>query len=162
MKKHITTNVIIKQALLAALYFSLTYIVPAFSYGPIQFRISEVLTLLAFYNPQNVLGLTLGCALSNVMSPFGIIDVVVGSFHTFISTYMMTKIKNFYVASLMPGVFSFIIGLEIYFLTAEPINFFATTLQIMASEFIIVSVIGVILFKTIQKSERAEALLRNF
>lgn len=151
MKKYSITHRLVFQALIAALYAAMTYLLPAFSYGPIQFRISEILALLAFFHPDFVIGLTVGCALSNLASPFGLVDVVVGSFHTFIATYCMTKVKDIRIAALFPALFSFIIGLEIMLLSSEPVNFFLVTGQIMLSEWVIVFLIGIPFFKLLEK-----------
>ncbi len=146
-------NTITKQALTAAAYAALTWALPALSYGPIQFRISEVMTLLAFFNPQYIVGLTLGCALANMFSALGVVDVVVGTFASFLALYTMSKIKNIWVASLMPAVFSVIIGIEIAFLASEMSLFIPVTLQIMFSEFVIVTLLGVPLFKILEKNK---------
>lgn len=152
---------LVRTAVIASLYTVLTYTLPALAYGPIQFRLSEVLTLLAFIDPFYVLPLTLGCAIANMGSPFGIIDVIVGSFASFLALYAMSKTKNIYLASLWPTLFCFIIGLEILFLSKEPINFFLITGQIMLSEFIVVSIVGVTLFKLIEKNNYVMNMLKN-
>lgn len=74
------TKKLTRIGLVAAIYVVLTWILPMFSYGPIQFRISEILTLLAFYNPIYVLSITIGAFISNIISPLGIIDMFVGAF----------------------------------------------------------------------------------
>lgn len=154
-------NKLVRISVIAALYAVLTYALPALSYGPIQFRLSEVMTLLAFVHPFYIFPLTLGCAIANIASPFGIIDVFVGSFASFISLYSMSKTRNIYIASLWPSLFSFIIGLEILLLSDEPINFFLITGQIMISEFIVVSIIGVSLFKILEKNNYFMNILKN-
>ncbi|MDD7183948.1 QueT transporter family protein, partial [Peptostreptococcus porci] len=68
MKFSFDSSSIAKQAMVAALYAVLTWAIPSLSYGPIQFRVSEIMTLLAFYNPQYVIGLTVGCAIANLFS----------------------------------------------------------------------------------------------
>lgn len=145
------TNKLVRGAIIAALYAILTLTLPA--YGPLQFRLSEIMTLLAFVNPFYILPLTLGCAIANLASPFGIVDVIFGSLASFLALTAMSKTKNIYLASIWPAFFSFIIGLEIMFLSQEPVNFFLITGQIMLSEFLVVTVIGVPVFKTIMKNE---------
>lgn len=157
----ISAKRLVRMAVIAALYTVLTYTLPALAYGPIQFRLSEVMTLLAFIDPFYVLPLTLGCAIANIGSPFGIIDIIVGSFASFLALYSMSKTKNIYLASLWPTLFCFIIGLEILFLSKEPINFFLITGQIMLSEFIVVSIIGVTLFKLMGKNNYVMNMLKN-
>ena len=152
---------LVRMSVVAALYVVLTYSVSALSYGPIQFRFSEIMTLLAFINPFYILPLTLGCAIANLGSPFGLIDVVVGSFASFLSLYFMSKTKNIYIASLFPTLFSFIIGLEILVLSNEPINFFLVTAQIMGGQFVVVSIIGIPLFKAIKKNKYFYNMLKT-
>lgn len=151
---------LVRSSVIAALYVVLTYTLPALAYGPIQFRLSEVMTLLAFIDPFYVLPLTLGCALVNFASPFGIIDVFIGGLASFLALYSMTKTDNLYLASLFPALFSILIGLEIWIISSEPINFFLVTGQIMISEFIVVSIIGVSLFKIIEKNKYIMNMLK--
>lgn len=152
---------ITRYGIVIALYYVLSVMVPTMAYGPIQFRFSEAMTLLAFVNPGYVLPLTVACGLVNLSSPFGIIDVIFGTLATFLALYSMTKTKNLYIASLFPTIFSIIIGLEILFLSAEPINFFLVTGQILLSQFIIVSLIGVSLYKLIEKNSYLVELIKD-
>ncbi len=152
---------LVRSAVIAALYVVLTYALPALAYGPIQFRFSEVMTLLAFIDPFYVFPLTLGCAIVNIASPFGIIDVFIGGLASFLALYSMTKTDNLYLASLFPTLFSVLIGLEILIISSEPINFFLVTGQIMISEFIVVSIIGVSLFKLLEKNKYIMNLLKT-
>lgn len=147
------TRKLTKQGLVVSLYVILSLALPEFSFGPVQFRISELLTLLAFVDSSYIIPLTLGCAIVNIWSPFGIIDVIFGSLASFLALYSMSKTKNIYLASIFPALFSFIIGLEILFLSNEPVNFFLITGQIMLSEFVIVSIIGVTIFKIIMDNK---------
>lgn len=155
------TNRLVKAGIIAALYVVLTYSLPSLAYGPLQFRFSEILTLLAYIDPFYILPLTLGCAIANIGSPFGIIDVIFGTLASFLALYCMSKTKNIYLASIWPAVFSFIIGLEIFFLSEVPVSFFLVTGQIMLSQLIVVSVIGVPIFKLIEKNDYLINMLRN-
>lgn len=65
----------------------------------------------------------------------------------------MTKTKNIYLASIFPALFSFIIAIEILIVSDEKLSFFLITGQIMLSEFIIVSLIGVSVFKLLEKNK---------
>lgn len=69
-------------ALIAAVYAALTMALGFISYGPIQFRIAEVLCILPFFLPFTTWGLFVGCILANLMSPVGVLDVVFGSLAT--------------------------------------------------------------------------------
>ena len=63
----------------AALYAALTVALAPIAYGPIQFRITEALSVLPFFFPVAVPGLFIGCVIANLLSPYGLMDVVVGS-----------------------------------------------------------------------------------
>ena len=69
-------------ALIAAVYAALTIAMGFLSYGPIQFRIAEVLCILPFFLPFTTWGLFVGCILANLMSPVGVYDVIFGSLAT--------------------------------------------------------------------------------
>ncbi len=142
-----------KYGLVMALYIVLSLLMPQMGYGPIQFRLAEILTLLAFVDSSYVLPITLACAIVNFWSPFGLVDVVFGSLHSFIALKAMTKTDNIYLASIFPAIFSVIIALEILIFSPEAISFFLVAGQIMLSQFIIVSLIGVPIFKVIMKNE---------
>lgn len=74
---------------MAALYAALTLGLAPVSYGAVQVRVSEFMTLLAFYDKGLIPGLTLGCLISNVGSPFGITDMLIGTSATFLGLYFM-------------------------------------------------------------------------
>jgi len=154
------TNKLVRGAMVAALYAISTLTLPA--YGALQFRLSEMMTLLAYFNPFYVIPLTIGCAIANIASPFGIIDVIFGSLGSFLALTAMSKTKNIFLASIWPAFFSFIVGLEIMFLSTEPVNFFLVTGQIMLSEFVVVTIIGVPVMKYIMRNEYIERLFTEF
>ena len=69
----------------AALYAALTLMGAAVAYGPIQFRFAEVLCILPFFFPYTSIGLFVGCAVANLLSPYGILDIVAGPIATLIA-----------------------------------------------------------------------------
>ncbi|SHH01138.1 QueT transporter family protein [Tepidibacter thalassicus] len=144
----ITTKSIVKIGLIAAVYAAITISIAPISYGLIQFRVSEVMTLLAFVDPIYIPGLVLGCVISNMFSSLGIIDIVVGSTATFISVYMISKSKNLFIASIWPTVINgLFIGAEIHFVLNQP--FLISSLYVAMGEFCVVTLIGYPLFKFI-------------
>lgn len=72
-------------AVVAAIYAALTMLLAPISYGAVQFRIAEVLCILPFFFPTAVWGLFVGCILANLISAFGVIDVVFGSLATLLA-----------------------------------------------------------------------------
>lgn len=151
---YMNTKKLTRLALVAALYVALTLALQSLSYGSIQFRLSEILNMLAFYNPAYIPALTLGAFISNIFSSLGPIDMAVGTFHTFISLYAMSKIKKPLLASLMPALLSFIIALQIVIVSPETESFLLAYLSIAISEVILVTLIGLPLFKTLSKNQK--------
>lgn len=84
MKEKKNLRDFIFQSMLAAIYVCLTVIAKPISYGQIQIRISELLILLLLFSPKHLIGLTLGCFISNLFSPMMGLDLIFGTSATFI------------------------------------------------------------------------------
>ncbi len=116
MNQNLTKRIVV-TGVIAAIYTVLTLILAPISFGPVQFRLSEIMVLLAFVDPLYIIGLTLGCLMSNMLGGFGIMDIVFGSLATFMSCVAMyltrNTIKNIkaslLVASIWPTVFNGVI-----------------------------------------------------
>ena len=63
----INTKKIAAVGLIASVYAVVTLALAFISYGPIQFRISEILMFLPLLGKEYILALTLGCFLANVI-----------------------------------------------------------------------------------------------
>lgn len=151
-----STDQLVKTALIAAIYATITWALAPISFGEIQFRLSEILVLLAFIDPFYIPGLVLGCLIANLESPFGPIDVISGSFATFLAVkfiHMTRKIlgnnlKSLIVASLWPVLFNgLIVGWMLSYMMSAP--FWASAAYVALGEFVVVSIVGVALFKVI-------------
>ena len=145
---------IIKSGIIAAIYAVLTMLIPVASYGPVQFRFSEILTLLAFYNPAFVPGLSIGALLSNLGSPYGFLDVFFGTLSSVLALIAMSKVKNLWVAGLMPAIFTpVIVGALIAYFMGHWLAFFPNFLYLFISQFVIVTIAGVIVFKILEEKK---------
>ncbi|MEG2208320.1 MAG: QueT transporter family protein, partial [Clostridia bacterium] len=82
MHSFFSTKSLCLSAIVAALYCGLTLAFQAISFGALQFRVSEALTLLAALFPQAVPGLALGCLLSNLLGGANVYDIVFGTLAT--------------------------------------------------------------------------------
>lgn len=155
MNKNLTKRIVI-TAVIAAIYAVITIAIAPFAYGNIQFRISEVLVILAIFDPLYIGGLTLGCFIANILGPNGPMDAIFGTLATFISVFFVyytgKYIKNFkiqlIVASIWPTVFNgVIIGWMLNILYGLPL--LLSIIQVAIGEFVVISLIGVPLFLTI-------------
>lgn len=108
-------------AVIAALYAALTYAFAFMSYGPVQFRVAEILTVLPFFTPAAIPGLAIGCLLSNIASPLGPIDIIVGTSATLIAALLSRKMPKFLVPFPPIVCNAVIVGLELHFLTNAPL-----------------------------------------
>ena len=113
----------IRGAIIASLYIVLTLPLLQISFGQFQVRLSEILTILPYFFPEAILGLTIGCILVNIFSPFGIIDVVFGSLCTLIAAYLTYYLRRYnkpYLAIIPPVLINaFGVGLYVSILTSE-------------------------------------------
>lgn len=156
------TNYLVKSAGVAALYAVLTLLLPVASYGPIQFRFSEILVLLVFYNKRFIPGLVLGCALANLFSPMMLFDVIFGTLSSYIAFKLMQRAKNLYIASIFPVLLVSVPALGTWLYLASDEVFLVLLMQFMLSEFVMVSIIGVLLFKILEKNEGFMSYIYKF
>jgi len=143
---------LLKMALVAAIYIALTFVFAPLSFLGVQFRFSEVMVLLAIVDPLYIPALTIGCFISNfLLSPMGMVDVIVGPAATLFSLIAMSKTKNLFVASLWPTIFNAVmIGEELYYVLNIP--FWLSVLQVAVGEFTVDSIVGDVIFKYILKN----------
>lgn len=99
------TLYIAQAAVIAAVYAVLTLLTILFlqglAWGPIQFRISEALCVVALFTPAAVPGLTIGCIIANLANTIisgtgalGMLDVVFGSSATCIGAILCWKLRK--------------------------------------------------------------------
>lgn len=158
MKTKIRTLDIVQIAIVAALYAVLTVAISPIAYGPIQFRISEILVLLCFYNKKYCVSMTLGCLIANLFSPMALLDVPFGTLATVLAVLVIAHSKNLFLGSLAATVFNgIIVGIELYVAFKEPLLISMGTVAL--GEFVVVSVAGVIIFKLLEKNSHFMRLI---
>lgn len=95
-KKGMSVKFITQAAVIAAIYVVLVVIFNYISFGPVQFRIAEALTILPYFTPAAIPGLFVGCIIANILGGAIVWDVVFGSIATLIGaigTYLLRKHK---------------------------------------------------------------------
>ena len=93
-------------ALVGAMYVVLGYFGNIFSltFGVVQCRFAEALTVLPFLFPVTAWGLFVGCVITNLLSPYGPLDMVFGSLATLLAAHLTARCKNRWLATLPPVV----------------------------------------------------------
>ncbi|HHX13870.1 MAG TPA: QueT transporter family protein [Clostridiales bacterium] len=114
----------VEAAVIAATYAALTIFLMPFSYGVMQVRISEALTILPVLTPAAIPGLLVGCLLANLLSPYGFFDILLGSLATLLAalgTYRLRRRPN--LAPLPPIISNgLIIGVMLHYIYGVPLS----------------------------------------
>ena len=115
MRKKNTTLRIVTSAVIAAAYAALTVALAPISYGAVQFRVSEALTVLPFLMPCTAWGLWIGCLLANLYTG-SILDILFGSLATLLAALLTARfgkkgntVKSRLLGCLMPVLFNAVI-----------------------------------------------------
>ena len=159
-KNYLSAKVIARTGIVAALYMVGTLAVEPLAFGAIQLRFSEVMVLLAFIDPIYSVGLIIGCAISNLYSPVGAVDVIFGTLGTVVAVIGVSKSKSLLMATIWPTLSMTIVTIGISLGVGIP--YFPTLLTVMIGEFIVVTCIGYPIFKKIlQNTKLVENLKIN-
>lgn len=146
-----STRYIVTGAIIAALYIALTYVSNAFglAYGPIQFRVSEVLSILPVFTPAAIPGLTIGCLVSNIFS-FNMADMLFGTLATLLAAILTRLFRNvkFFslpLLSLLPPVLinAVIVGAEIAVLSSNSAIFPLSALEVGLGQAAVCFLLGI-------------------
>ncbi len=140
---------LVQSAAIAAVYAALTLILMPFSYGVMQVRIAEALTVLPALTPAAVPGLFVGCLIANMLGPNGVIDMVLGSAATLIAGIASYKFrKRLFLVPLPPILANgLIIGSMLYYVYKVPFTLWACILWVALGEAIACYGIGLPLLR---------------
>jgi len=163
-QEKLTVRDLAQIAIVAAIYVALTITPPlnAISYGAYQFRISEMMNFMAFYNRKYIIGVTIGCMIANLFSPLWI-DVFVGGGSTLVfltlGVVLFSKVKpgyllngwlrkDFFLFSIFFSISMVTIAIELNIVTGAPflLTWFTTAIGECAS-----LLVGAILIDKISK-----------
>ena len=121
MKRENSVRRLTVSAVIAALYCALTLALPFMTFGPVQCRFSEALTILPVFTPAAIPGLAVGCVLSNTVglsmgaNVAGAWDILLGTLATLLAAVCTRALRKYpLVATLPPVLFNaLIIGTEL-------------------------------------------------
>ena len=99
------SSYVAQAGMIAAVYAAATLValllLQGLAWGPVQFRISEAVCVLAVLTPAAVPGLTVGCIVANLIAlavngtgALGLLDVVFGSLATFLGALWCWKMSE--------------------------------------------------------------------
>lgn len=150
---------LVQNAIVGALYVALTLIFAPISYGAVQFRISESLIMLPFYNKRWIPGIVMGTLIANMFSPLGIADVLFGTTATLISVVLMSRTKNIFLAVLAPTATNgIIIGTQLNLLFGAPL--LPSMIYVAIGEMVVVTAAS-FLFRVLRKNKKVMELIEG-
>lgn len=161
------TKKIVRCALIAALYAAISLALSPITYGPMQARVSEALTLLPIFTPDAVIGVTLGCFLTNLVGVFtganilGVLDILFGTAATCIAALATRKFAQIRIAGLplvaaLPPVLlnALVVGAELTWLLGPHTwtMFLVQAAWVALGQILSCYVLGIPLVKLIEKT----------
>jgi uncharacterized membrane protein len=143
------------MAVIAGLYVALCYVFAFMSYGPVQFRIAEMLLVLVIYNKKYAAGVIIGTFIANQLM-YGWIDMIIGTLATvlvclaiiLVKDMLLKKINAVLAASVFNGV---IIGLMLRYIFDEPAALWFIMVTVALGQLAVV-LAGVLIFTGIEKT----------
>ena len=160
MKTKLNIRQITFAALVGALYVTLCYFSNIFgcTFGVFQFRFAEALTVLPFLCPTAACGLFAGCILANLLSPYGLPDLIFGSLATLVAGLLTARCGSKWLAPLPPVICNgLIVGAllawsETGFTAAFPGAFAFNALSVGVAELVVCYVLGLPLLEVLNRS----------
>lgn len=158
-KSRFTIQQIAVAGVVGALYAVLSYFAAIFgvAFGPIQFRFSEALCVLPFLFPATAPGLFVGCLIANLLSPYGVLDIVFGSLATLLAAVLTMKCPSKWLAPLPPvlcnaAIVGTVIAFEqTGFTTAFPAALAYNAVTIGLGEAVVCYALGILLLAVLSR-----------
>ena len=162
MKKK-STAYITQAAVIAAMYAVLTYFLQPVSFSGGQLRVSEALTLLPVLTPAAIPALAVGCFISNLASPLGVIDIISGTAATLLAAILTRAARNIRIKKLpvLSAVFPVVlngisVGLSIAIVNSggfTPAIFAVNALSVAAGEAAVCFIMGLPFCRLLEKTK---------
>ncbi|NLL43527.1 MAG: QueT transporter family protein [Firmicutes bacterium] len=144
-----------RAGIVAALYIILVFVFQAISFGPIQLRVAEALTLLPMVYPEAIGGLYVGALLANILGGQGPWDIFGGSLVTLLAAYLTYRYKGKIIGYASPIVLNaFLVSLYLWYILDLP-AYWPLVLSIGAGQSVVVLVLGIPLLRFVQKYQQS-------
>lgn len=162
LKEKLDAKKIARAGIVGAIYVTLTLVLYPISFGAVQVRISEAFCLLPLIFPESIIGLSVGCLISNFFGN-GALDVVFGTLATVVSailTYFIgKKIKKVPLKILVGGIFPVVINAIVIPFTFLAITeslgvYIISALQILIGQALSVYLVGTPLYLAITRIKK--------
>ena len=154
MQKKMSTKFMVQGAMIAAIYVILTKIFEPISFGPMQCRVSELLTILPIFTPAAVPGVFVGCLVGNILGGCHMIDIIFGSLTTLLAAFLTYKLrKNWFIAVIPPIVLNgLIVGGYLPAVYGMDIPVWLSMVYVACGQVISCGICGLLLTKVLDKT----------
>lgn len=148
-----STLYLVQAAAIGAIYVVLTLVFAPLSFGEVQVRFSEALTVLPYFTPAAIPGLFVGCIIANFLGGALPIDIIFGSIATLIGAVFTYKLRsNKWLAPLPPIVANtVIVPFVLYYGYGVNLPIPFMMLTVGAGEVVSCAVIGMVLLTALSK-----------
>ena len=162
----LTTKNMARSGIIGAIYAAVTLLLYPISYGGVQVRISEALTLLPLIFPEAIIGLTIGCLIANFFGN-GVIDIIFGTLATLVAavcTYFAgKKLKSKKSKIIVGGFFPVVLNAIVVPFTIAVASgsweaYFIIALQVLLGQTIAVYVFGTFFYLGVEKLHKKKVL----
>ncbi len=143
-----------QAAMIAAIYVVLVFVFAPISFGPVQIRVAEALTILPFFTPAAVPGVFLGCLIGNLLSPGMIVlDIVFGSLATLVAGIISYKLRgNKYLVPIPPILVNMIVvPYVLKYGYGVPLPLFLSAIAVGVGQIVSCYGLGLILIQVLEK-----------
>ena len=153
MNTNQNTGALTRGAIIAALYAAITLLLAPISYGELQIRLAESLTLLPVLLPEAVPALAIGCLLANILGGCPIFDIVFGTLATLLAAIAARQLRNrLRLAMLMAVLFNgVIVGAVVHYCYAPVVPLLLCMVFVAAGEAISCMLLGPIVLRAVQR-----------
>lgn len=157
MKKGFSTKALVRGALIAAAYATLSYLSAPLTFMFFQFRLSEALCVLPIFFPEAIPGLFIGCLIANYLSGCVIWDIIFGSLATLIGAVfarVLAKLpRKLMFLSTLPTVLAnaFIVPFVIIYAYGSPESYLFLFFTVLVGELVTATGVGTILYYQLEK-----------
>ena len=147
------TLFITQAAVIAAIYTVLVMVFSFSSFGPVQFRVAEALTVLPYFTPAAIPGLAIGCFLSNLMNSADVLDIVFGSLATLVAAVLSYQLRRFKLLVPIPPILvnALVVPFILKYAYFEADSIPAMMISVGAGQLLAAGVIGLVLLFSLDK-----------
>ena len=135
------TKRLVRGAIIASLYVTITFVVAPVGFGHIQFRASEALTVLPIIFPESIVALYIGVMLANFLGGVGPVDIFGGSLITLMAAYLTYRTRDSWLAYVWPVLLNGLL-VSIYLAPMLGLPYWLCVLTLSISEAVVVVGLG--------------------